>query len=64
MMQFSLAPWRMLEGANMEAVVDAAATHTQMSGRILQLAKEAAEGGEPILRSMEYVFPNQVTVVG
>ena len=26
---------------------------------IIQLAKESANSGEPIIRSLEYVFPNQ-----
>jgi len=30
-----------------------------MSGYILELAKRAAETGEPIVRSMEYEYPHQ-----
>lgn len=60
MMQFSLAPWRMLDAVHLEAVVDAAALHGQVAQRILQLARDAAVTGEPIIRSMEYVFPHMV----
>eukprot|EP00873_Tetraselmis_striata_P004966 jgi/Tetstr1/425230/TSEL_015690.t2 len=58
MMQFSLAPWRMLDAVHLEAVVDAAALHGQVAQRILQLAQQAAQTGEPIIRTMEYVFPH------
>ena len=63
MMQFSLAPWRMLDDIHLEAVSDAAALHTQMAGRILELAQESARTGEPILRSLEFMYPGQVSCV-
>uniref|UniRef100_A0A061RWZ9 Glycoside hydrolase n=2 Tax=Tetraselmis sp. GSL018 TaxID=582737 RepID=A0A061RWZ9_9CHLO len=59
MMQFSLAPWRVLDAEHLEACVEAANLHAELGEHILGLAKHAAETGEPILRCMEYVFPHQ-----
>jgi alpha-glucosidase (family GH31 glycosyl hydrolase) len=57
MMQFSVAPWRVLSKRNLEICVNMAALHVRMGEEILALAKEASNTGEPIIRSMEYVFP-------
>jgi alpha-glucosidase len=57
MMQFSVAPWRVLSKEYLEICVDMARLHVEMSSEILALAKKAARTGEPIVRSMEYVFP-------
>ena len=59
MMQFSVAPWRILNNENLNIVRDAALLHQQFGKYILQLAKESAQTGEPIVRHMEYVFPHQ-----
>lgn len=59
MMQFSVAPWRILNENNLNTVRDMALLHVRMSDYILQLAKEAAQTGEPIVRNMEYEFPHQ-----
>jgi len=59
MMQFSVAPWRILTKDQLYAVKQAVAIRMQFTPRILQLARNAAKTGEPILKSMEYVFPNQ-----
>ena len=59
MMQFSAAPWRILGEENFRLCREAARLHVQYGGRIYQLAREAAEGGDPIVRYMEYVFPHQ-----
>ncbi len=57
MMQFSLAPWRVLDARHFAIVKDCVALREKMLPRIMALAHEAAKTGEPILRSMEYVFP-------
>ncbi len=57
MMQFSIAPWRMLSPENMEIVKAAVKLHTELSPYIMELAREASETGEPIVRHMEYNFP-------
>ena len=59
MMQFSVAPWRVLSGQNLQAVKKAVATRAKYTPYIMQLAKQAAATGEPIARSMEYQYPNQ-----
>lgn len=57
MMQFSAAPWRVLDETHRKLCVEMADLHLKFGRRILNLAKEAAITGEPIIRSMEYVFP-------
>ncbi len=57
MMQFSVAPWRVLSRENLEICVDMARLHVDMGDEIIVLAREAARTGQPIVRSMEYVFP-------
>lgn len=59
MMQFSVAPWRVLNEENLAAVKDMARLHESMSGYIIGCARESAQTGEPIVRHMEYVFPNE-----
>lgn len=59
MMQFSVAPWRILDGDQLEIVRNAAKLHVRMGKFILKLAEEAAKTGEPIMRSMEYMYPNR-----
>ena len=57
MMQFSVAPWRILSKENQKRVQQMAQLHATMGDTILQLAKQSAQTGEPIVRSMEYVYP-------
>lgn len=59
MMQFSVAPWRILSEENLTIVKKAAALHSQFGAYILACARQAAQTGEPIVRSMEYAFPHQ-----
>ena len=59
MMQFSLAPWRVLDSARYATVLRMAELHRTMAPRIIELARTAAETGEPIVRHLEYVFPNE-----
>ncbi|MBC7628101.1 MAG: glycoside hydrolase, partial [Ferruginibacter sp.] len=59
MMQFSVAPWRVLDAVHLSAVKKAIALREQQTALIVQLAKEAALTGEPIIRHLEYVFPHQ-----
>ncbi len=59
MMQFSVAPWRVLSEENLEICRRAATLHSEMSGAILALAREAAGSGEPIVRSLEYQYPHE-----
>jgi alpha-glucosidase (family GH31 glycosyl hydrolase) len=58
MMQFSVAPWRILNEKNLKICKDMAELHKNIGDEILKLAKESAVSGEPIVRNMEYVFPH------
>ena len=59
MMQFSVAPWRILDHEHFTAVKKAIETRKKHTPLIMKLAKESAKTGEPIVRSMEYVFPHK-----
>jgi alpha-glucosidase (family GH31 glycosyl hydrolase) len=59
MMQFSVAPWRVLDQEHLDAVKKSVELRSQYIARIEQLTKHAATTGEPIVRMMEYEFPNE-----
>lgn len=59
MMQFSIAPWRVLSSENFETVQKFIGLHQKYSDTFITLAKEAAKTCEPIVRLMEYEFPHQ-----
>lgn len=59
MMQFSVAPWRILSKENAAICAKFAKLHQQMGDYILSLAHYASKTGEPIVRHMEYEFPHQ-----
>ena len=59
MMQFSVAPWRILNEENLAIVRKAAELHVQFAPYIMEYARKAADTGEPIVRLMEYQFPHQ-----
>ncbi|MDR0711413.1 MAG: glycoside hydrolase family 31 protein [Prevotellaceae bacterium] len=59
MMQFSVAPWRILNGENLSIVRSMARLHEKMGGYIMECARKAAKTGEPIVRHLEYAFPNE-----
>lgn len=60
MMQFSAAPWRILDEEHNRLCLEAAELHTRYADLILRLAENAAKTGEPIIRSMEYSYPGEV----
>jgi alpha-glucosidase (family GH31 glycosyl hydrolase) len=57
MMQFSVAPWRVLDAEHLAAVKAAVALRQRFTPRILDLVRAGAATGEPILRPLAYVFP-------
>ncbi len=59
MMQFSVAPWRVLSEENMAICRDMALLHEKMGPEILAMAKASAKSGEPIVRPIEYMYPQQ-----
>ena len=59
MMQFSVAPWRVLDKKHLQAVRNAIQVRAKHKDYILKLVRQAALTGEPVVRSMEYEFPHQ-----
>ena len=59
MMQFSVAPWRVLDRENLDIVRRLALLHQEMGDYILACARSSAKTGEPIVRHMEYAFPGE-----
>jgi alpha-glucosidase (family GH31 glycosyl hydrolase) len=57
MMQFSVAPWRILDETHLNAVKKAVEIRTNYVPLIMELTKNSAEKGDPIIASMEYAFP-------
>lgn len=58
MMQFSVAPWRVLSKMNQELCLAAAKLHERMAPLILKLARTASHTGQPIVSPMALAFPN------
>lgn len=59
MMQFSVAPWRVLSPENMQRIKQAVEIREKFKALILSEARKSAKTGEPIMRLMEYDFPHQ-----
>ena len=59
MMQFSWAPWRMLGEEARSLCLNAAKLHGEFAEMIVMLVKETMISGEPIVRMMEYNYPNK-----
>ena len=57
MMQFSVAPWRVLSEANAAICLDMAKLHLKFGDLFLELAYESSKTGEPIVKPMEFAFP-------
>ena len=59
MIQFSWAPWRLLDEKHAALCLDAAKLHKEFAPYIKELVKSSAVSGEPILRHLEYEFPGE-----
>jgi len=59
MMQFSVAPWRVLDREHLDAVKKAVEIRQLFVPKIMKLANISAKTGAPIVSNMEYIFPNQ-----
>ncbi len=59
MMQFSVAPWRVLDEGHLAAVKKSVAIRERYKEYILELAVQAAETGEPIMKPLEFAYPGQ-----
>ncbi|AZN40999.1 glycoside hydrolase family 31 protein [Paenibacillus albus] len=58
MMQFSTAPWNVLDASHLEYCQAAVRLRTELGPEIAKLAEHAGTTGEPVLRPMAYEFPN------
>jgi alpha-glucosidase len=58
MMQFSVAPWRVLNPANQATCRKMALLHASQGETILALARNAAKTGEPIVRPLCWQWPD------
>lgn len=58
MMQFSVAPWRVLSKENNQLCLEAALLHTKMGSLFYGLAEKASVTGEPIVKPMALAYPN------
>lgn len=59
MMQFSAAPWRVLDKKHLDIIIKISQMHSRFGNEIIAMAKQSAKDGEPIVRHMEYQFPGQ-----
>ena len=59
MIQFSAAPWRVLDQEHLAVVKAAVELRAKFAPKFQALAVNAGRTGEPILRSLEYVFPHR-----
>ena len=59
MMQFSVAPWRILNKENLAICLNYAKLHESMGSYIVEQARKCSMSGEPIVRPMDYAFPGQ-----
>ena len=57
MMQISASPWRVLSPEHQELFKEIAALRQRFAPRFVELAKESAKSGEPMMRNLEYCFP-------
>lgn len=59
MMQFSVAPWRILDSAHLQAVNDAIQLRQKMMPQIIDVMRHSAKTGVPALRPLAYNFPGK-----
>ena len=57
MMQISASPWRVLPPELQRVFKEVVSLRQRFAPRFVELAKESARTGEPMMRALEYVFP-------
>ncbi len=57
MMQISASPWRYLDAEHQKIFREVVALRQRFATRFVELAKQTARTGEPMMRHMEYAFP-------
>jgi alpha-glucosidase (family GH31 glycosyl hydrolase) len=58
MMQFSVAPWRVLDSPHAEMCKKMSLLHEKLGPEILRLAQASAQSDEPIVRALAYASPD------
>ena len=56
-MQISASPWRVLDAEHQRIFSEVVALRQRFAPRFVELAKESAKSGEPMMRNLEYCFP-------
>lgn len=59
MMQFSVAPWRILDKAHLDAILGSISTRENLLGEIKEILQKSAETGSPAVSPLEFHFPAQ-----
>jgi alpha-glucosidase len=59
MMQFSAAPWRILDSVHLKAVKKAVDIRLNHTPYIMKTVRQSALSGEPVIRNLAYQFPGQ-----
>lgn len=59
MMQFSVAPWRILDKQHLDAVLKSVKIRQSILPEIVALMHRAANEGKPVVTPLEYRFPGQ-----
>ncbi len=59
MMQYSVAPWRILSKENAQRCLEAALTHQRFAPYILETLEDCLRTGEAVIRPLEYMWPHQ-----
>ena len=59
MIQFSLAPWRIISSQDEGIVLDMLRQRAMLTDYIVAEARYSAHSGEPLIRSMEYSYPQE-----
>ena len=57
MMQFSVAPWRILDKRHMDAVKKSVETREKIMPYLMAAVKKAADEGTPVVCNMEFLYP-------
>jgi alpha-glucosidase (family GH31 glycosyl hydrolase) len=58
MMQFSVAPWRVLSPENNEICKEMAVLHAEFGEEILEMAYRSSKTGEPIVKPLTWFWPD------
>ena len=59
MMQFSAAPWRVLDGRHLVAVKKCVEIRMHLTPYVMEVARISAKTGDPMLRSLAFEYPGQ-----